>query len=208
MPAKPAKTGASFSVSKKIAAAKIHETATVEDFVIGYRNREDTSLLKPQTIVAGSHDILTDVSGRVNSRKGYILDGAGSSVLAPIKSSFAWETQNGELRNVRAGFLTNGTDGKLQFRFVADDGTITWYDLLTGLSSTLFNFTNYWDEGRLHAFLLFVNGARGIWEWSGAVGTVASSTTGSITLSGTKTLAQLGFTSSGSVIVNGTTYAY
>lgn len=204
-----AKPGSGFSVSKKIGAAKVRETSTIEDFVIGYRNREDTSLLKPQTLVSGSHDVLTDVSGRVNSRKGYILDGPGSDVQAPIQGFFTWQTQNGFLHNLRAGFLTDGTNGKLQIRYVDSNGVISWLDLLTGLSSTLFNYTNFWDSTRVHAFLLFVNGSQGIWEWSGGIGTVASSAPNSITLNGTKTLAQLGFTTAGgSVIVNGITYDY
>lgn len=199
-------------LNKGVKAAKSKEISTLSDFVAGYRNREDTSLLKPTTLVAGSHDVLTNVSGRLGSRKGYILDGAGSSVQAPRKSPFDWETQTGAVRHLIAGFLTSaGNDGRLQFRYEADDGTITYLDLLTGLSSTDFNYVNFWESSNVRAILLFVNGSEGIWEWSGAVGE-ASSTISSvgttITLEGTKTLAQLGFTATGSLLANDITYTY
>ena len=35
--------GMSFNLSRRIAAAKNKEIATVENFIVGYRNREDTS---------------------------------------------------------------------------------------------------------------------------------------------------------------------
>lgn len=200
------KAGQSLSLNKKIGAAKSKEIAIISDFVAGYRNREDTSLLKPQTLVAGSHDVLTNVSGRVGSRKGYTIDGPASIVQAKTISPFTWQTQSGYIHILRASFLTSGSNGKLQIRY-SSSGTVTYLDLLTGLSSTLFNYVPYWDAANVRALLLFVNGSKGIWEWTGAIGTV-SSIVGGLTLSGTKTLSQLGFSPSGSIIANGVTYPY
>lgn len=198
-----------FTTNRRIGTARTKEITTVEDFVIGYRNREDISLLKPQTLVVGSHDVLTNVSGRVGSRKGYTIDGAASNVQSPAKSPFTWLTQRGQIWNTRAVLLTSAVnDGRLQFRYTDSSGTVSWLDLLTGLSSTSFNYVNFWDSTNVRAVLLMVNGSGGIWEWTGAVGTVSSTTATTIVLSGTSTTAQLGFYSSGSIIANGTTYTY
>jgi len=197
------------SIPKGVANAKNHEINVLSDFTAGYRNREDTSLLKPLTLVAGSHDVLTSVSGRIASRKGYTIDGEASSVIAPIKSPFSWETQTGYIHHLRAGFLTSaGDDGKLQIRYVDSAGVVTHLDLLTGLTSVNFNYVNYWDVAAVRAKLLFVNGGTGIYEWTGGFATFKQGTANTITLNGTKTFAQLGFSATGSFIVEGTTFTY
>lgn len=196
-------------MAKSAGAQKVKELEIISDFTLGYRNREDTSLLKPQTLVSGSHDVLTDVSGRVRSREGYTLDGAASTVLAGIKSSFDWESQNGYVHHLRSGFLTSaGNDGKLQIRYKDSSGVVTWLDLLTGLTKVLFNYVNFWDSIAVKAYLLMVNGGTGIYEWSGGITTVGSAAAAAITTSDTRTFAQLGFTATGSFIAAGVTYAY
>lgn len=193
--------------------------ATVSEY-LGFRNREDKTNLPPGYLVVGSQNVLTTTSGRVSIRKGYELDGQASSALAPILSSFDWIRYLGDERNVRAGFLTSaGNDGKLQFRYVAEGGekigavTLTagevyWVDLLSSLTSVKFNFTDYWDNSAFISKLLFVNGGSNIWEWSGGVTTFASATVNTITKNGTETWGELGFTSTGSVVINGNTYTY
>lgn len=193
-----------------VGKSRVYAIASDSNFTDGYRNREDTSFLSPKTLVGGSHDVLTDVSGRIGTRKGYIMDGAADNSRTSIRGWFSWETQVGVNQLLRAGFLTTAlNDGKLQLRYVNSSGVTTWYDLLTGLSSTSFNFVSFWDTTNVRSVLLMVNGSAGIWEWSGAIGTVASSTANTITISGTKTWAQNGFyAATGSVIAAGVTYAY
>src|ERR1017187_2687552 len=94
--------GASFSMSRRIAAAKNKEIQTVENFIEGYRSREDTSLLKPETMVAGSHDVLVGTTGRIRSREGYYLDGAGSSVISATRPLPDWEMGTGFVHHLRA----------------------------------------------------------------------------------------------------------
>ncbi len=179
---------------------------------IGYRAREDKTMLRPGVLVQGSKNVLTNTAGRIASVKGYTLDGTASAVLAPIARSFDWETSKGYERNLRAGFLTTaGNDGKLQFRYVAPDGTITWLDLLSSLTSADFNFADFWDYNTEKiALLLMVNGQALIYEWSGAVTTVLSTTTNTITKEGATTWAEEGFYTAGTrkVTINGTEYAY
>lgn len=202
----------SFSSSRRIGAAKTHEIHVNTGFTHGYRSREDVTILPAGTLVVGSHDVLTDVSGRVGARKGYTMDGAKSSVVAPILTSIDWPTHFNATRHLRAGFLTSaGNDGKLQVRYQnATTSAVTWFDLLTGLSSTTFNSCDYWDTTNLQSLLLMVNGQSLIYDWSGLMTTIASATAATITKTGTTTWAQEGAYLNGtrSVIINGTTYAY
>lgn len=207
--------GTGFTLSRRISAAKAHEISTFEDFVEGYRSREDSSLLKPSTLVPGSHDVLVKRSGRVAKRQGYIMDGAKSTVASPIRPMPVWKTQTGVVHAMRAGFISSAlNDGKIQIRYVDTLGAlgavnnVSWLDLLTGLTSTYAQSTNYWDTANVKAKLLIVNRTGSVWEWTGAIGTVLSVTPTSITLNGTKTLAQLGFDASGFIINNAIVYQY
>lgn len=210
MPNPPQKTGSNFSLSRKVGAAKLKEIIVQSSFTKGYRNREDVTLLPPGTMVTGSHDVMTNVSGRIASRKGYTIDGAPSTVVAPILFAVDWQVHTGDTRHLRAGFLTSaGNDGKLQFRYEDSSGNVTYLDLMTGLTSVSFNSADYWDTTNLQSLLLLVNGTSNIFDWSGAVTTLASATANTITLNGTKTWAQLGFyLTTGTVIINGTSYGY
>lgn len=181
----------------------------VSSFKLGYRNREDKTNLKPGILIEGSQNVLTDVTGRVGITKGYALDGAASVVMAPILAAYDYEMHTGQIRHLRAGFLTNtGNDGKLQYRYVATDGTVSWRDLMTSLTSVSFNFADYWDNANFQSNLLFVNGSANIYKWTGGITTYASSTINTITKEGTETWGEIGFSPTGSVVIGGVTYAY
>lgn len=207
---KKGKTGGAYTgytTSRRVSAAATKEVDNRNNFIMGYRNREDTSFLDPRTLVPGSHDVLTNVSGRIGPRKGYTMDGPTSSVVAPIQGPFDWETQTGYVHHLRAGFLTDGSNGKLQIRY--DDGeTVSYLDLISDLSSTLFRYVPFWDSANVRSILLMVNGSEGIWEWGGGITTVGSATSNTVVTAGTKTFPQLGFTTTGSFIASGVTYTY
>src|ERR1017187_6162234 len=95
-------TFSSFTLYRRISAAKAKEITTIENFVEGYRSREDTTLLKPETLVAGSHDVLVGNTGRIRSREGYYLDGAGSSVISATRPLPDWEMGTGFVHHLRA----------------------------------------------------------------------------------------------------------
>lgn len=128
---------------KQIKLPKVDRTpfSIVNSFKHGYRNREDITNLAPGILITGSQNVLTDVTGRVGITKGYALDGAASSTIAPILASYDYEMNTGRIQHLRAGFLTSaGNDGKLQFRY--DNGsTVVWTDLMTSLTSTSFSCT-------------------------------------------------------------------
>ena len=214
MPANPS-GGSSFTLNRRIGAAKAKEITTFENFVEGYRSREDTTLLKPETLVAGSHDVLVGNTGRIRSREGYYLDGASSSVVSATRPLPDWEMGTGFVHHLRAGGLTSaGNDGQLQLRWIDTLGALGtaggtyWLPLLTSLTSTYFQSTNYWDTTNLKAKDLLVNRTGVIWEWNGGIGTIKSVTSGTIVLNGTLTLAQLKFDASGYVINAGVVYQY
>ncbi len=103
---------------------------------------------------------------------------------APILSAFDWEMSNGQFRHLRTGFLDAGNNGRMQYRYVYEDGTVEWRDLLVGLESVAFNYTSWWSPpstprgiGYSQTLLLMVNGQSLIYEWSGGITTLASTST-------------------------------
>jgi hypothetical protein len=192
-------------------ATKSNEYTLVSDYKWGYRNLEDVTNLVPGVMITGSQNVFTNVSSRIEARKGYVVDGQVNNDATPITASFDWDTMaNGE-RNMRAGFLTSaGNDGKLQYRYVDSTGTVTWRDLITGASSVAYNFCTFWNETEVLRECLFVNGSSQIQAWNGAVTTLLSATATTITKDGTDTWGADGFYTSAnkSVVINGTTYTY
>ncbi len=114
--------GPSYSSTKRLSQAHTSEYSVVSQFKLGYRNREDVTNLPPGVLIVGSQNVLTNVSERVQIRQGYSVDGQVNNVNAPVLSSFDWLTRGNAERHLRAGGLTNGTDGKLQFRYQAQGG--------------------------------------------------------------------------------------
>jgi len=191
--------------------AHTSEYSIISNFKYGYRNREDVTNLPPGVLIVGSQNVLTNVSERVQIRQGYSCDGSASSIAAPVLASFDWLTkQNGEV-HMRAGGLTSaGNDGKLQYRYVASDGTVTWRDLTTSLTTVAYNFTSFWKTTESLRVALFVNGTSNIYEWNGAVTTLSSAGAATLTKTGTDSWLDTGFYSAANkqVVINGTTYTY
>lgn len=203
----------SYGSARRIGAAKVREFgALVEGFKLGYRNREDKTVLPPGVLIQGSQNVLTNVAQHIAVRKGYTLDGQSNAAIAPILASYDWDMHIGQERHLRAGFNTTGSNGKLQYRYVDSLGAITWRDLMTSLTSVAFNFTTFWDfNTEKKDFLLFVDGSSNIYEWSGGLATYASSTVNTITIQGVPFIAELNFYNLapfGSITINGVDYSY
>lgn len=191
--------------------SKPKDIPIVSEYKLGYRNREDVTNLPPGVLIVGSQNVLTNVSERVQIRKGYALDGAVDNTTgAAILSSFDWLTRGNGERHLRAGFLTSaGNDGKLQYRYVSPAGLVTWRDLTTGLSTVDYNFTQYWKTSEALRVTLFVNGTSNIFEWNGAYTEILSATATTLTKDG-DTWLDSGFYSAANkkVIINGVEYTY
>lgn len=171
-----------------------NDFSLVDSFKWGYRNREDVTNLPPGVLIKGSKNVLTNISDRVQIRQGYQLDGAVSSVAAPVANSFDWLTRGNGSRNVRVGGLTSaGNDGKLQYRYVDSADAISWRDLATGLTTVAYNFTTFWNTTESLREMLYVNGTSNIFKWNGATAEVLSATATTITKTGTTTWLDAGF---------------
>ncbi len=195
-----------YTMQKRLVSNKVHEFSLIHDFTkLGYRNREDITILPPGVLVIGSYNVLTNTNGRIGVTKGYTRDGQASTTLTDISSAYDFTKVLANDTHVRTW------DTNLEFRYVHPvTGVVTWIPIYTSLvAANDVNYTAYWDTTQLSTVLLFVNGTPNIYRWSGAVASFASATNNTITLMGTSTWAQLGFdATTGSVIINGTTYAY
>jgi len=187
-----------------------NEFLLVEKYPLTYRNREDVTNLPPGVLIVGSKNVLSNVSERLQIREGYALDGETSAIAAAIVSSFDWLTRGNEEKHLRAGFLSSSNNGKLQYRYVDEDGNVTWRDLLTNLTSVSYNFTKFWNTTESLREVLFVNGASQIQAWNGATAVVLSNTATTITKTGTESWADAGFYVSGNktIVVDGVSYTY
>ncbi len=187
------------------------EYKLVDSYKLGYRNREDITNLPPGVLIVGSKNALTNISDRIQIRQGYALDGTTNNSIQSAPSSFDWITKiNGEV-HLRVGGLTSaGNDGKMQYRYVDSLGVVTWRDLLTGLTTTTYNFTKFWNTTESLREALFVNGTAQIQAWNGAVTTLLSAGAASLTKNGTDSWLDAGFYASGNkkVVINGTEYTY
>ncbi len=203
--------GPSYTMNRRLSAAKAKEFSLVDSYKYGYRNREDITNLPPSVLIVGSQNVITNVSDRVQIRQGYACDGSASSVAAPVLSSFDWISKFNNEIHMRAGGLTGaGNDGKLQYRYVDSLGAVTWRDLTTSLTTVSYNFTTFWNTTESLRVVLFVNGTSNIFEWNGAVTTLSSATINTVTKSGTDSWLDTGFyaTAHKQIVINGTTYTY
>lgn len=164
----------------------------VDDFP-GYRAREEQTKLKPGFLVYPSQNVVTNVAGRVQAVQGYAVDGDESLTSDNgIQASYDFDNKRDSRRNIRAGFLSAGNDAKVQFRYKTGS-TVTWYNILTTLSSARFSFTTFWDTTDLVNLLLGVNGDGNMYEWNGAVTTTSGVGANTLTITGTNTWQQMGF---------------
>ncbi len=92
-----------FSISRRIAAAKVKEFTLVDNFPLGYRNREDKTKLTPGVLIEGSQNVLTSVNNTVGKTKGYVLDGQSAN-----ENFLLWEAEDSNL-----GFLLLESTGKI-----------------------------------------------------------------------------------------------
>lgn len=160
---------------------KIGEYGLISKFP-GYHAREDVTTLPLGSLITPSKNVVIKTSGRVALVAGYTLDGTGSTVIdSGILSNFDFTNFKGDVRNLRAGFLTNaGNDGKLQYRYVDATGVVNWVSLKTALTNVRLSYTSYWDTVNLVNDCLWVDGSNNVFSWNGAVTTFASGTTNKV----------------------------
>lgn len=168
----------------------------------GYVSSLDPTIADSRVLVRGSLNVYKKVSGTVANRPGVkLFDAVKDSTIAKIVSGFVWNTSLGATFPIRA------ENGKLEF-YSTITGTGAWYTLLSGLTLLRFVFDTYWDNTDKKDKLLMVNGdVAKMYDWSGGIALFVSAIANtSITLD--RSAATAGFASSGTVVINGTTYAY
>jgi hypothetical protein len=211
-----------FKKTAQASDSRAQEYNIVSEFQLGYRNREDITNLPKGVLIVGSQNVLTNVSDRIAVRQGFTLDGQSSTNTGGFPSSYDWNRHTGDERNLRAGQLTTSSNGVLQVRYVATVGDyyngttftqdqVYWITIKSSMTSVSLNFAEFWDfTTEKKGFLLWVDGTSNIYEWSGAITTMASAGAATITKNGTTTWAQIGAYTAGTrkVTINGTDYTY
>lgn len=168
------------------------------DSFSGYVSAKDKTNVDEHVLVRGSYNVYKKLSGTIAARPGQLRRGDANSTAAKVDSEFVWNTSWGAVLPV---WVANS---KLQVEF---DGV--WYDIATGLTKSRYVFDTWWDNSAKKDVLLFVNGSSDLFSWSGGVCAVASGTVNTITkLDTSTTWQQDGFSSTGSITINGTTFAY
>ena len=168
----------------------------------GYVSKPDVTNTDKRYLTKGSFNVLVNDGEKVTGRNGYSLFGAASTDRKPIESTFTWNTSSATELTLR------GTDNKLQAYF-----NDAWQDVITGLPTAQFGFprsskSGIWDDSEGLDTLPFVAKDANIYTWNGAIGTIDSTTSNTIVLTGDTIAVQRFFTTSGTLIVNGTEYAY
>ena len=173
----------------------------------GYITKSDRTNTSIRNLVIGSQNMLVNDAEKVESRQGFELFGAANASNNPIRSSFDWDTSTGIERNLRLH------DDELEVFLRTVEGVVidAWTRLKDGFTTTsLMQFTTFWDTTEAEDKLLFVDGTSSIFEWSGAVTTIASATGSTITKNGTTSWGEERFVTSGlqQVTINDTVFAY
>lgn len=158
-----------------------------------YRSRSDITATPVNHLVSGSQNVLineaTDKEGDlVETRAGYELFGVSSTDRNKIKSEFKFKTKAG---NTIMGRMDSNGD----LEYYSEESS-AWETLLTGLDGSFpLRWTTVWNGTELLRILLFVNHSSIIYEWTGAFGTYASSTSNTIVIN--ETIATEGFFATG-----------
>lgn len=96
-----------FSVARRIGQAKVREFSLTDEYVLGYRNREDLTKLPAGVLIPGSQNVLTSVLNTVGITKGYVRDGQ-----TPDQNFLLWEDED-----AGKGFLLLQSGGKIILNF-------------------------------------------------------------------------------------------
>lgn len=166
----------------------------------GYFSSIDPTDAPSNVLIRGSQNVFKNSNGNIENRPGRKQYDALDATLAGTKAAWVWNTSLGKHYAVRVS--------NAKFSVLSDiTGTKVWYNLLTSLTETRGVFDSWWNNTLKKDQLVLVLGNSSLYSWHGGIGLIASTTSNTIVL--TATVASLGFnTTSGSVLVNGTTYTY
>lgn len=162
----------------------------------GYVSSVDKTNVAENLLVKGSQNVYKKLSGTIAVRQGQKRQGVANSTASPCSSEFVWNTSWG------VTYTLVISNSKLYVVY-----NKVWYQLLGSLTNTRYVFDKWWDNTNKKDLALFVNGTTSMFSWGGGYGLIASTTANTIVLDRTIVASVLP-SASGSVVVNGTTYAY
>ncbi len=181
---------------------------------LGYVTSKDESNTDFRLLVSGSKNVQIDQQKKVKSRAGYTRLGAANTALTQVRNAWNWETSTGPKRSMRM------YDDELEVYLEDIDGVTVdaWTRVLDSLSTTELIRSciqkggngGWYDSTEKIDLCLMVIGDANIYEWNGAVTTLASSTTNTLTKNGTASWGASRFYTGRDkvVIINGTEYTY
>ena len=169
----------------------------------GYVTKPDVTNTDERYLSKGSFNVLVNEEEKVTGRKGYSLFGTANSDRNAIQSEFVWNTSGG------TELLLRGANNELQLYCEGE-----WITIASGFTTSQFGFprsskSGWWSNSLGLDVLPFVAKDSNIYKWNGAVEVVSATTSNTITLTNNATWAEARFDlTSGTVVINGTEYAY
>jgi len=145
--------------------------------------------------------------GLAQTLRGPRIFGDKLTEVGSITRAYMYRKNYGTLKKIYLRVRDNGTTSVLQWFNASnpDNSDGKWEDLVTGLTTgAIMGFTPF-NQTNLNQ-LIFCNAINNYSSWNGATATVASVTANTIVCS--ETLASEGFTGTGSLMIDGTEYAY
>ena len=162
----------------------------------GYVSSFDKTNLPENVAVGDSQNVYKKLSGNWAVRPGQARRGAADSTLSAVSSAYVWNTSWGATYTMA---ISN-----TKHYVIVDD---VWYILQSSLTKTRYVWDKWWNNTLKKDQVLFVNGTDDMGMWNGGFGLISSTTINTIVLDRTITASMI-TAASGSVVVNGTTYAY
>lgn len=166
----------------------------------GFKNRDDATQLQGFFVVG------ENVSFSGNSlpaiRNGYEVIGTEASDTTPVTRAWVFTRRDGTQIELKA--YNTGLYAWIQ-------GVSTSFKLLKGgfTANKEFSAPNIGQSDQTFSWEFFCNGTENPFRWTGAYGIyVSDNGVDQITVSGSVTLANLGFSATGTIIINGTEITY
>lgn len=179
----------------------------------GYNTKEDQTKLPDGWLVNGSQNVLVDTQGNISSRLGYEIDGQEIDSLDPVVGWHPFITSQGAVRQIKVAggimycrFVAEG--GEKYFANTFNAGDVYWVTVDSSLGDGTPSFVTFYRTSDAKRRCLFVNEETNIKEWTGGIAVAASYTSNTIVKSGAISFLEEGFSATGSVLINGTTYTY
>ena len=102
----------------------------------GYFSKREITNMEPNCLVKGSKNMIINDGDKLQTRKGFTMDGTAGTIPNGIESNYDFISRNGKVV-FRAFQGATANTGKLQIRTEYTAGTPLYYDLLTTLVGEL-----------------------------------------------------------------------